>query len=1034
MKATKHIRTVAVAVLLAVVMLGLCICASAQGADPVFESKYAWGAEISIPAYSFTAEGRELAAAAMVQTPSGTVYSVKDTFVPAEEGLHTLRYVAYDSQGNRYCREYSFTVTAPLYSVGDSRSELSLGKYQYGSYTGDRTAILASIASLDTFRFSQVIDLEELAGESFLEFFVTPETIGTNDVGKIDIVLTDLYDPENFVTISIKRGVGSQTAAWLVRTSYITANSASQAPTGLERNKGDLVIGDTSYLLHKNNVWGAGVLFALSGDPGFASAEQPNALPEKVGSQTLALSMDLQTNAIYANGQLVTILSSEQIYGKDIWEGFTTGECLMSISGVNYNASALNLAITKLGTETVEQNGNINAQLEKNEFLDTGAPVIRVDCPQELPNAVTGVPYKLFAATASDDYTSAPAVHAAVYLRYGQSNAVRVDVCDGSFTPHAPGVYTLVYTSTDHYGNVGTQILEITAEPADAASLQAQLQEPAKAVAGVSCTIPVPVFTDARGQVSWHAVAEHSEGKVSYEISAEDPTFFPEYAGTYRLIYSFGDYVFESTVTKELTVQANDKPIFMEDPVLPLYILRGSVYTLPELDVRVYSTGEPVAAWPQIYVIEDGGQEKLADYRYVSYAQESIQFIYRLENQGECTEYASAVLPVLDVGYNGIYKIDKYFDCDGLTAEPYGKYVRLRPENGTAAGRATFANALQTFNFSIRMSAGGKGFDTISLYLTDYTDSSVTVKFTYRNSGGAVYFSINDGPEKRLADAQFNNADLPLALNLNADGTQVMPTGISSLVYDIDRDLSGNAFTGFKRNLAYLTLEVDGIQNPSQTAVDVYNICNQIISGIYVDNIKPAISASSAVGARPAGTEYVIEPVYYADVLDPAAACVMYVLAPDGNYAVTVDGISLDKNVQTTQTYTLRFDQIGDYTVHYEVTDISGNVLTYSYVLKSADVTRPEVQILSPVTAGKVNTAIPVAGIQITDNFDTTPESFTTYACVITPQGQIWTLDDGTGKTAGSFTVHYAGVYTVQYMVMDSSGNLTLAEYKVEVQ
>ena len=997
------------------------------------QEQYAILSEITIPQVFFDLDGGQAEAVAMVTTPSGAVYRVEDVFVPTQSGAHTLTYVAYDAQGNRHEQHHSFTVLAPLCSVGNVRSSVTTGKFSYGNYTIDRPAVLASISSMDQFSYSRIIDLKELNGESFLEFFVTPEVIGVNDVYKINVILTDIYDPENFITIAIKRGTGTTTAAWLQRTSYVTANAPNQPPVGLEMNKGDLEIDGIMYQLHKNTVWGAGISFAPGGNPGYVSAEEPNPYPQNVGSQTMALSMDCENNILYANGRLVTMLSDERVYGKDIWQGFTTGECLLTIEGVEYNASALNLAITKLGKDAVAQDGQVNPVFAENVFFDTQAPVITVDMPEITPNAICGMPYGVFPATVLDDYTSHLQVQTAVYYNYETDDQVQIDVTEQGFVPHKAGLYTIVYSAVDAGGNVAQVKVQVEAEAENAPKLQAQIREPETAIAGRTYRVPVPDFINQRGQTSWSAVIRHENGEIEYTVTQQDPTFFPEYAGNYEVIYTCADYVCTQTQTRKLLVEANDYPVFMEDPVLPRYILRGCIYQFPKIDVRVYSDGTPVAATPQIYVIEDGQQEKLADYRYVIYAKESVQIIYRLENQGKTTEYCSEVLPVLDVGYNGSYKIDQYFDCDGVTAESGAKRVRLRPDS-LEGGRATFANPLQMFNFALRMAASGTGFDTINLYLTDYADSRVVIKLTYQNIRGAVYFSINDGELSRLPSTAFNDKDLPLSLNIQNDGTLIMPTGVTSLFYEVTQDMYGQPFTGFTGSMAYLTVEADAISDLKRSGVDIFSISNQIISGIYVDNVKPALSAKSAVGERPAGTEYVLEPVYFADVLDPASSCVMNVVAPDGNYAVSKDGIVLDETAQPHAQYTLVFDQLGDYTVNYIVRDIAGNELTYSYVLKSVNTTPPTIEILSPVKTGKVGAKISVADIKISDGYETPEDRFVIYASVITPQDQTYSLMDENGNISASFTVKSAGDYTVKYMVIGPDGNLAIATYQVQVQ
>ncbi len=1018
----------------------VCLCAAGVGIEAEaataeqLQEQYLIGDEIRIPAHSFDTTEGPVTAAAFVHTPSGAVYKVQESFVPAEGGSYLLEYVCFDNAGKRYSESFGFTVASPLYGVGSQRSDVSFGAYQYGNVTVNRSAVLASVVSTDKFSFGQSIDLKALNGESFLEFFVTPEKIGTNDVGKINIILTDLYDPENFVTITVKKGIAGQAgAAWAERTSYITANAAGQQPTGLEKGKGTLEIGENLYSLHKGDIWGANVPFALPGNPGYVSLEQPNNDPNKVASQTLSFRFDIENNAIYANNQLVTMLSSEELYGSDIWAGFTNGQCLLSIEGSDYNASALNLAVTKLGQHTVSESAQV---LQKNVFVDDQAPVITVKIPQTgTPAAVAGIAYPLFEAVAQDDYTQAVQVKASVYLNYASEKQIQVEVRDGAFIPFTEGIYTIVYSASDRYGNTAIQEIAVAAEPENSPVLLAEIDQPAEGKAGQDYAVAVPVFQNCHGEIQWEATAAHENGTVSYTVNAQNPVFFPEYAGNYTITYTYNDYICSEKVEKPLVIYPNDKPVFFEEPILPQTLLYGCIYELPRIDVRTYSTGEPMQATPAIYVIEDGGQERQADYRFASYAKETVQIIYRQENNGQMTQFCSAVLPVKNVGYNGTYRIDQYFDCDGVTATVKAKSIRFSPAQEDAAiAAASFINPLQTFDFSLRFSGAGRGFGKLNLYLTDMADSSVKLKLTYHLQRNAVYFSINDGEESRLNGVSFNDSNSPMALNVKDNGQTVMPTGTSTLSYTVQNDLSGKPFAGFTGSKAYLTIELADVTRYKQAGVEIFSICGQMISGIYVDNIKPMLSAVAASGSRPCGTEFTIPAVAYGDVLDPVASCTMYVLAPDGSYAVAKNGAALDESTDPGISHALPLSQHGNYTVNYSVKDTAGNELMFSYLITSSDVIAPEVQILTPVTAGAVNTQIPVADIRITDNNDTAPESFTVFAYIVTPDKQTFALLDDTLAQANHFTATAAGVYTVGYMVMDSGGNMTVATYEVTVQ
>jgi len=426
----------------------------------------------------------------------------------------------------------------------------------------------------------------------------------------------------------------------------------------------------------------------------------------------------------------------------------------------------------------------------------------------------------------------------------------------------------------------------------------------------------------------------------------------------------------------------------------------------------------------------------LSGYRFISYANESVQIIYRLEVNGKKTEYVSKVIPVIDVGYNGTYTIDKYFVNSGLTSTPEGKYIRFAV-NADFAEKAytSFINRLQTFDFSLKLAATGFGMDTINIFLTDYADPTVQLKFTYRYESGQVFFSINDGVETVLENVSFDDSESPMNLALSNDGCTVMPTGSSVLSIKVTNDLSGKEFNGFTGSMAYLTVELDGITNYKQAGIDIFNLSGQPISGIYVDNIKPKISAVGQSGARPFGGQFVIPSVYISDVLDPSVTIKMSVTAPDGSYVTALDGTVLnEKNAKYYTDYTIKLDQYGSYSVNYTVTDISGNKLPFTYVITSSDMTPPEVILKDHATEGKVGEAIYVADIEIVDNNDKNAEDFVVYVSVVTPQGQSFAMLDKSGEHTNYFTAKTAGTYTVNYLVIDSSGNLTLESYEIIVK
>lgn len=991
-------------------------------AEPLL-AEYPIGATVEIPPLEI--DGKK--ATATVLTPSQKYY-ICDSLTLDEEGQYTVVYKYADGSAVR-SREQTFLAYSKLYETQAAVSSATFGQYAYGDYTIEREAVLASIAAKDRLTFKPIVDLNALNGDTFLEFFVTPEAIGTEDVQKIMVVLTDIYDPDNFVTIAVKKAeAGDGVAAWAELNSYITGNAVGQVPSGLESGAGrtGITIDGNEYALRKGDVFGANIVFALPANPKY-SVTDPAADPQYVGSQTLRLKM-YEDGKIYANDKLVTALKNTDIYERDPWSGFTTGEVALSVYGEGYNASALNLAITKMGDCAAEG-------LRVNRFTDNVAPDIRIEWNgadgDNLPEAVVGRPYRVWNASAYDRYSKDVAVKTQVYYAYNTADEYRVDVADGAFTPQTEGAYTLVYKSKDVYGNLATQTFEIHAAADSAPILTATVDTLAAADSGRAYDVPVPTFCDARGAVRWSAVATlRRNPEVRYEIDGENPVFTPEYAGEYDFVYRFSDHIVAGTLEKTLTVNVSDRPVIFGDAVLPKYIVAGCKYALPRLTGKRYSQNDWVACEPEILVVEDGGAARKCNGNLVTYAERNVQIIYRIDVDGEKAERVFDPIPVIDVGYNGNYKIDSYFYGEGFETDAQPTKIRFTAKyaEGTAAAKQ-FINPLYVYDFQLRLAAGGNGFGRINILLEDSADSSVQVLFSYILQNNKVYFSINDATPTLLSGAEFGNLNAPLSFSYDNVARIAMPTGVASEYRNIAQDLNGKRFDGFKSMFAYMTLEVADITNKNNAAIDILSINGQRTTSIPIDQTKPKISAVAASGDRPCGTEYTVGRVYAGDVLDPAVTCKMRITAPDGRYVVSNDGVVL-QNVAPDRDYTITLSQFGRYVVGYTATDIYGNELVYEYVLSSADVTPPTVEIVAPTVYGNVGKAVPVAEIRIADNKDGEIGDFTVYVSVTAPDMQTYTLGKNDDRLK-SFVLKAQGEYTVTYTVFDSSGNMTQQSYRV---
>ena len=153
------------------------------------------------------------------------------------------------------------------------------------------------------------------------------------DATRVKIRLTDLYNEENYVTISLNHF----TDAWATGHIYVTAGAAHQPQIGVENAGNPDAINvhiDDSY------GYGAAINCAMSG------------LPKSPTDTHFTMYCDYEGKAFYADresysgvNQLIADLDDPFLVGDDPWAGFTTGQVKLTIFATNYQSAACNFTI-----------------------------------------------------------------------------------------------------------------------------------------------------------------------------------------------------------------------------------------------------------------------------------------------------------------------------------------------------------------------------------------------------------------------------------------------------------------------------------------------------------------------------------------------------------------------------------------------------------------------------------------------------------------------------------------------------------------
>ena len=337
--------------------------------------------------------------------------------------------------------------------------------------------------------------------------------------------------------------------------------------------------------------------------------------------------------------------------------------------------------------------------------------------------------------------------------------------------------------------------------------------------------------------------------------------------------------------------------------------------------------------------------------------------------------------------------------------------------------RTTFVNPLLAYDFSLTfsVSTARNNFSRVNIYLTD-SESGETLKFSYAANGRTSYFYINDGDIGYPVASSFATGN-EFQLRFDNSLSRVLASSDTSYI-SVDRTSDGAAFSGFESGLVYLTVEFENVTGQSE--LQFININSQTLSSSPIDRVTPRVAIIGDYGgAVDFGSSITLNPVAYADVLDPFPTISMAVYAPDGTAVTAQDGTLLEGIFPGEYVFTA--SQYGTYRVEYSVSDSSGRSRTLSYDILVDDTVAPEITVNGtiPSECAQGDTIV-IPSVTATDNHSAA-EVLTVYIDVILPTGRIMHLPQG----SNSFAASEAGTYTVRITVYDEAGNMAAAEYSV---
>ncbi len=1003
--------------------------------QPELQQEYMLGECLTVPQAALLVKGQEYSAAAVVHFPDGNA-SGESQVTLDQAGIYTVQYKA-KVEGWWYSDSVQFTVVNQPSGISGSPSSTY-------TYNENNDTINLNMAQSDTFNFNHPIDLKgKTKDDPLISMYVTSKEVNVRDFEKIVVVLTDAYDPANKVYI---RMMGD----W----SYIYQREAFSSPDPANpyryaRYQSYLAVNldggkDWSYWSwskEKHQVassYGGGV-------PVYVSLCNEANLRSGCAGMTqeqdlLILSYDAETNALYHLGaapyldRLVADLDDPEFCGGS-FKGFTNNEVYISVYAEDVYTAA-NITITDIAC-----GGTLN-----DKVVDSTVPTVTVDCaPYEqtaAPNAIVGKPYSIFPVTVRDINIYDNEVTKEVFLNYGTENQVTVDLVDGAFTPAVAGAYTIVYSKEDAFGNVGIQLVAVTAvEDAQVISLQAS---DFTATAGVTKTIEAPTVltSDERtGRLALTITAQRNEAnEVVYQGWLDE--YVPVahrfmMAGQWQVSYTVSDHSQSATKTVTCRVDKGTSVIYdrFEELQIDKTLIAGNTYYLPTVQVVSFTDTQAVYTDAKIKVTYGGEWLPVVSNR-LTVTEEMGDFLlitYYDENNPDCQIFGTRT--VLNIGSNGNYQLEKLFSAENGTLSLTPTYLSFAASQNADLGMIAKQNA-ENLSLVFQLSSQGQAFRNFSILLTDSVDKNIQLRITVEN----LAQPIESGAYPPAYSRMYLNGDSSSSLNLQAgfvDSQKYYSISYANMTQSVScTDISGSsnglsaatcvngeAFTGFPSGQVYITMEMEAA---GASELLLYSINGQSISSFGEDHFSPAVAvADSYASTYEIGQTVSTVTAQGIDVINGYCNAQITVSRIGGGIVSTVDGKLIEK-LDASKAYEFIAEEYGEYVVYYYSADASKNTndsVYYSFYVE--DVEAPVIELLGGAQQTVwVGTQFAMPQLQVTDNRS---EALYPTAVIETPDGRRNAVGDE------GYVFNQAGSYKVTIVVYDEEGNKAQVSYYVEV-
>lgn len=958
------------------------------------EDTYGYGETLTIPARTVTVNGNTVAASSVVEFPDGTA-TAKTEIELTVCGLYTVRYTAV-SGDDAYRDEHKFTVLAPAFRVANGDSTFRYGLYDSvaagATKAVETRGLLVGLAASDTLTVGQLIDMRAATkNDTLIKAFATPSAVGRADFKKLVFTLTDALDPSVYLRIA-----GNHSPEGNDKTlTYYVAGGNGQVLSGYE------VWWDR---LHLDDGYGASADHTFTGR--FPSPESETALDR----MQMDLRYDADEVAVYVGSTLIIDLDDPK-YFTTLWHGFPSGYARLTVTADSYTGSA-NAAFCLADIRGVD------LQAETVEAIE---PMITVDTEyQTMPEAKVGDRYTVPAARAEDYYCGKLDVQTSVYYNYASPEAVDVPVTDGKFDVAYKGWYAVVYRVVNAYGLTAERVLWIHAG-ADIPQITlsgAQIGTETTRTLGDWIAVDAIEATGGSGKLTVRKAVEFAGQSTDV-----DEGFRIERQGTYTVRITATDYLGQ-TASASFTVNAvpGDKPVFIDKPLFPHYLISGGTYTVPAYYANDYTSG---TCERKLATVEIDGKAYAAGDTFVpevAHNGDTVAVVFRCDGAEYPLNVETVKVFEENDGYLDLH-MENYLVGESVAVTAYGDYIEVAAD-GATDGSWTFANTLLSENFDLQIAGepDASYFDALVIRMIDAENPNVALTAKAYKRDGKIAVTV-DG--------------MQLTVSYGFESGRIVNFGFTGKSFscnesraEVSRCDNGAVFEGFPSGKIILSV---GFENAVSglASYRLNRVNGQPMSNGVEDRIAPKISIMDRDygGCVSIGDTRVLPRAMASDTLDPACSFNMTVTAPDGTTVIDTSGKTL-REVDPGVEYEIRFEQYGQYRVSYQAVDsFSGAYNRWSYLLIVEDEIAPEFEFATQfASTAKVGEAIAIPDFTVTDNI-TASEDIRVLRYVLNPDGALLKIPDG----SNSIICSKIGVYEFRIMAFDAEGNVATIRVEVTV-